>query len=49
MIGKVKDLVEQDRNKPTLVGARRTYGFRDSIAILALDFVFNCENGGFWI
>ena len=26
------------------VGARRTYGFRDLIAILAPDFGFNCEN-----
>ncbi len=31
------------------VGARRTYGFRDLIAILAPDFGFNWENGRFWI
>ena len=35
-------------HNPTL-GARRTYGFRDLIAILALDFGFNWEAGGFWI
>ncbi len=33
----------------TVVGARRTYGFRDLIAILPPDFGFNWENGRFWI
>ncbi len=30
-------------------GARQTYGFRNLNAILALDFGFNRENGGFWL